>query len=255
MELLLDEKRESQLRSLLEFAELHPTGAVIHGEPSAIQVADAIKFLAQLRESLQWCIGDLWNYGEGRFRDVIHQYFDKEYHRGTFRNWGWVCNAWEPSRRHDALSFSHHWELASLTRVEQDKYIVLAEKRGWTVRDLREHLAKAGKRDPVLAGEGDANRPDPMRVIDDELASHPERRVSLQARPDGSVMVDVEEGGECRSYGVDPDRLGEELADIMCGGRVPDSRRPVVPVRVVTCPQCGCEVELEVYEEANCAVS
>jgi hypothetical protein len=48
-----------------------------------------------------------------------------------------VCRAFETSRRHEVLSFTHHQEVASLPPEQADDLLDRAERDGWTVKDIR----------------------------------------------------------------------------------------------------------------------
>ncbi len=92
-----------------------------------------------VRARLPWKIGDLLNYGEANYGERYAQALDErmvEYH--TVQNWRWVCRAFEPSRRREALSWSHHEAVAALPERQQDSWLNIAERKRLSVHDLRD---------------------------------------------------------------------------------------------------------------------
>ncbi|MFG2004638.1 LmbU family transcriptional regulator [Spirillospora sp. NPDC048911] len=97
--------------------------------------------LSGIVNSSAWWLGDWLVYGKEHYRD--------RYERGilaaglqyqTLRNYAWVAGRFELCRRHAALSFQHHAEVASLPVEEQDKWLDHAEKARWTTKQLRESI-------------------------------------------------------------------------------------------------------------------
>lgn len=91
---------------------------------------------------VNWYIGDWWAFGEQRYGEraaaAAEGVFGKTF--GSLRNTAVVCRAFETSRRHDALSFSHHQEVASLPPEDADALLTEAETRGWSKAELREQV-------------------------------------------------------------------------------------------------------------------
>ena len=90
------------------------------------------------------CIGDGLVYGQDTYQECDRQALASaglEYQ--TLRNYAWVARAYEMRRRHSALSFQHHAELASLTAAEQDMWLDRAEKHGWSRNQLRKNVRES----------------------------------------------------------------------------------------------------------------
>ena len=131
------------------------------------------KHLALADNALAWRIGDWWIYGEHRHGDRIAVLRTKGWSGPSFgacRNYATVARAFETSRRRDALSFSHHREVASLSPADADRLLDWAEQplcsggRPRSTRELRDEVRcrNAGRRRPLsgsrttLAGIADA---------------------------------------------------------------------------------------------------
>ena len=95
--------------------------------------------LRMFEGAVQWCIGDWLNYGERAYGEKYAQAVDvsgRKYQ--TVANEAWVAGRVELSRRRESLSWSHHAEVASLERDEQDSLLTEAESRGWNQKQLRD---------------------------------------------------------------------------------------------------------------------
>jgi hypothetical protein len=51
-----------------------------------------------------------------------------------------VARRFEVSRRHDKLSFQHHYEVAGLSETEQDLWLAMAAGQKWSKSQLRAKL-------------------------------------------------------------------------------------------------------------------
>ena len=105
--------------------------------------------LAAFGQGIQWWIGDWWHYG-------FHEYGERKaklkareafgYSFGTLMNWGSVAGKVEASRRREALSFSHHVEVAPLPAEEQEKWLNDAERGKLSIKQLRRKMDEAEDR-------------------------------------------------------------------------------------------------------------
>lgn len=98
--------------------------------------------LGRWQGSLQWLIGDWWNYGEHAYGEKIQSVRGVEglpSHK-TCRNYGSVAKAFEMSRRRDIVPFAHHAELAGQDEETADALLDEAEANDWARRDLRKAL-------------------------------------------------------------------------------------------------------------------
>jgi hypothetical protein len=88
-----------------------------------------------------WWLGD-WlafgrkNYGR-RYKEGV-ALTGLEYQ--TLRNYTVVARAFEWSRRRDNLSFQHHAEVCSLSHEDQEYWLELSARNGWSKSELRRQL-------------------------------------------------------------------------------------------------------------------
>jgi nitrite reductase/ring-hydroxylating ferredoxin subunit/predicted HicB family RNase H-like nuclease len=97
--------------------------------------------ISTIYDSVTWWLGDWLIYGEDKYPDrYIRAVSETSFNYQTLRNYAWVARRFRPSRRRDTLSFQHHAEVAALDEAEQDKWLDLAERCGWSRNRLRNHL-------------------------------------------------------------------------------------------------------------------
>ena len=99
--------------------------------------------LLTVADSSGWWVGDWLLFGQRTYADhyeiaLAHTGFDYQ----TLRNYAWVASRFEPSRRHDGLSFSHHAEVAALEQDDQDAWLRRALVENWSRNTLRNELRK-----------------------------------------------------------------------------------------------------------------
>lgn len=120
-------------------AQICATGLVLRREIDVKQWGDLGKELVRINSGFQWACGDWWVHGDtkkyGRRVDIAKTLpFEFE----TLMNWGSIALKVAPSRRNEALSFSHHAVIASADDHEQTKWLTRAAKHNWSVRELRD---------------------------------------------------------------------------------------------------------------------
>jgi hypothetical protein len=98
-----------------------------------------------------WWLGDWLAFGKAmygvRYREGIAM-TGLEYK--TLRNYAVVARAFDASRRRHELSFHHHAEVCALPTEEQDFWLDLSVKRGWSKSELRRQVR--GRAQSALAG-------------------------------------------------------------------------------------------------------
>jgi len=97
--------------------------------------------IAARANSSTWWLADWVVFGEHRYGDRYRDAIDAtglDYQ--TLRNYAVVARRFKMSRRRDDLSFQHHAEVCALSHDEQDRWLVLASKNGWSKRELRAHV-------------------------------------------------------------------------------------------------------------------
>ena len=137
------------------------TGLVISGEPSYKVWEEYGRKLQFIEGAIQWLIGDWLNYGERKWGEMYAQAVD-ETQAITWRNYKWVAGAVELSTRVDNLSWTHHREVAHLSRESQEKYLNLALMENLTKRELHYRIMIDSKLvPPPMSGKYDVIYADP----------------------------------------------------------------------------------------------
>jgi hypothetical protein len=99
--------------------------------------------LAGRAQKLNWWIGDWWAAGNHRYgeraRLAAKGLFGREFK--TLANIASVCRAFEPSRRRERLSWSHHAEAAALSPRGADMLLELAERDKLSKAQIRATVA------------------------------------------------------------------------------------------------------------------
>ena len=123
--------------------EIMPTGLAIRDPLTFDEWLDCGHVLWRIKQSMQWCIGDWLVYGERQYGEMYAQALDETgYRYGSLRNMLYVAGKIELSRRRDNLSWSHHYEIASLEDSDQDRIITEAIEQEWSVKESRQQIRK-----------------------------------------------------------------------------------------------------------------
>ena len=103
--------------------------------------------LTSIEGACAWWLGDLLTQAEQEFGEQYAQLVEEKAAR-TLSNYAWVASKFPPARRREALSWSHHAEVAKLDPPDQDRWLEQAEAEGWTRAKLRAHVRGAGSKEP-----------------------------------------------------------------------------------------------------------
>lgn len=91
-----------------------------------------------------WWLGDWLLYGHAKYGERYARASRiTGYDPQTLMNMVYVSSRFEISRRRETLSWSHHAEVAALEPAVQDEWLGEAERRKFSVRDLRQALRQA----------------------------------------------------------------------------------------------------------------
>lgn len=91
-----------------------------------------------------WWIGDWVRYGNERFGErFVRASRITGYDVQTLMTMVYVASRFEPHERREALSWSHHAELAAVEPQERERWLDLAETQRLSVRCLREEMRRA----------------------------------------------------------------------------------------------------------------
>jgi hypothetical protein len=117
--------------------------------------------LGRIALGSQWWIGDWVRYGCARWGErytAAARITGYDVH--SLRNMVWIASCFEPSRRRDNLSWSHHASIATLEPAEQDRWLDRAIAEKLSVSDLRVELRSARR-----SGTGGPPAPGKATVI------------------------------------------------------------------------------------------
>jgi hypothetical protein len=118
-----------------------------HVELTVADWARQGRWLGALGRGSGWWLGDWVRYGNARYGDRYAPAARVTgYDVQSLMNMAYVAGRFEVARRRDALSFSHHAEVASLPLEEQDLWLDRAEVGTLSVRSLRSELRQARHR-------------------------------------------------------------------------------------------------------------
>jgi hypothetical protein len=91
-----------------------------------------------------WWIGDWLRYGNEKFGErYVRASKITGYGVQTLMNMVYVASRFEPERRRESLSFSHHAEVAAIDPEAQDRWLERAAQERLSVRCLREEMRHA----------------------------------------------------------------------------------------------------------------
>ncbi len=96
--------------------------------------------LSAMQRSSSWWLGDWWNAGEKRWGERAAQATGLGVSAGTLSTAAWVASRIEPQRRRSGVSFAHHQAVAARSPEEQDRWLDVCEREGWTVAELRRRV-------------------------------------------------------------------------------------------------------------------
>lgn len=101
-----------------------------------------VESLIAEREANTWLLADALAYGELHFRREYGPALERIYARQSLKNLASISRRVDAYRRRDALSFSHHAEVAALEPDWQTVWLDDAETHGWSVMELRARIAE-----------------------------------------------------------------------------------------------------------------
>jgi hypothetical protein len=105
--------------------------------------------LGAISRCSQWWIGDWVRYGTTRWGDRYTLAARVTgYDNGSLRNMAWVASSFEPLRRRENLTWSHHAAVAMLPPDEQDDWLDRVAVEKLSVADLRLELRAALRAGP-----------------------------------------------------------------------------------------------------------
>jgi hypothetical protein len=144
--------------------------------------------LQAINKGYQWWWADWLNFGETHYPDRYSQALDASHYeeRESLHNIAYVGRKFEDaSRRHEALTFTHHAEVASLSAPVREELLVRAEQENLTTRQLR---AEAIERKQIIK-QGtptwtiDAAETGPDFLVADTIG------YGAQVHPDGNIYM------------------------------------------------------------------
>jgi hypothetical protein len=110
------------------------------------------RWLGAVGRASGWWIGDWIRYGNRRYGEKYEEAANLTgYDSQSLMNMAYVASRYEPSRRREGLSFSHHAELAALPPADQELWLDRVEAGELSVRALRFELREARRRTALRA--------------------------------------------------------------------------------------------------------
>jgi hypothetical protein len=129
--------------------------------------------LGAVGRSIAWWIGDWLRYGNTRYGERYPRAARiTGYDVQSLMNMAWVASRFEPRRRREALSWSHHAELAALEPGDQERWLDRSQAERLSVRCLRGELRMHRRADAPSAPREAPNRRCPTcgSVVSDRAA-------------------------------------------------------------------------------------
>jgi hypothetical protein len=94
--------------------------------------------LGAIGRTVGWWIGDWVRFGNAAYGEkYVRASRITGYDVQTLMNMCYVATRFEPSRRRESLSWSHHAEVAALPVTDQDTWLNRSEEEHFSVHDLR----------------------------------------------------------------------------------------------------------------------
>ena len=123
-------------------ANLYPTALKLRKDLALDDWATIGSLLAKMHNGIQWALGDWWAFGHEAYgeRKAVAKAKSIPYEFETLMNFGSVARRVPTSLRNEVLSFSHHYAIAGLDRVNQKKWLDRAARGKWSVKQLRRHM-------------------------------------------------------------------------------------------------------------------
>lgn len=121
-------------------------GLSVKGQPTLSDWGKALRAATRGKSSIQWAVGDLLNYADGRgWEDgAIEEIMDGTgLKRGTLMNLKKIAKTFPTDRRQTNLPWSHHALVASLHGDEAAAMLTEAAEQAWGWEELREHARTA----------------------------------------------------------------------------------------------------------------
>jgi hypothetical protein len=113
------------------------------------------KRLGVVGRAAGWWIGDWLRYGNARFGERYARAARiTGYDTQTLMNMAYVASRFEPAERREALSWSHHAELAGIAAPDRERWLELAESQRMSVRCLRDEIRRARRLEAAEEQEG-----------------------------------------------------------------------------------------------------
>lgn len=114
-------------------------GIEIKGEPTFDEWLSFCQQLAVFEKGVQFCIGDMLNYGEGKWGEKYKEFEEKlGFDYQTLADYKYIASSLDSSLRNENLSFTHHRVVAPYEPREQKILLEMAVTLGLSARQLRE---------------------------------------------------------------------------------------------------------------------
>ena len=123
--------------------DIGPNGLIVNGAPTFEQWRKFGDTLRDIKNAVQWAVGDWINYGETHYGEKYAQALDEtKYAYGTLRNYASIAERVDLSHRVTGLSWSHHAAVAPLSPDEQTEVLQEAKHSRLGRDDVKELVDK-----------------------------------------------------------------------------------------------------------------
>lgn len=166
---------------------VHPLGFTPRPGMSYHSFVGICVAVREMKESINFVVGDLIIEGEKMFGDEVYQALEElDISVGTKQQCIRVAERIPQARRRGELKWSHHRAVAAFEPEEQDRWLQEAIDRAWTKGELEQAIRDAGAQirelDPVA-------EPAPVYVVEPVLTAA--ERVYAAARPSDDTNYTV----------------------------------------------------------------
>jgi hypothetical protein len=188
----------TNLLALPDAGTITTTSLQLPESMSVEQWRDVVVKIGQIGGAIPWWLGDWWvfgaehqwNWGEGReaaeAAGINYQ---------TVKQYGSVALAYKWCDRSHHLTFTHHLAAMRAPAKERKRWLRRAEKKGWSVAQLRDEIAEAKriaelappKTDDEPGDDGEEDRRAPAEAPPEDDRPDPTPETGDEAKPDQAI--------------------------------------------------------------------
>lgn len=157
------------------------TGLIIRTDATFDEWLGVFEQAAATHRSINWALGDAIAFGQDRY-EQFSQVVDDKY-REQHREKAWVSARVPMERRRETCSWSLHREIASLDPEDQIRWLDAAEQGEWTVKTLKDEIAKERQAKERYPSNSAPNGEDRSARSDDDEGDELDERCGAETEP------------------------------------------------------------------------